>query len=76
MTTTEKLVEAKSMLAKYMTAEAAILAGKSYKIVQGNSIRTMTREDLQEIIKGRKEWENRVARLEGSKKSVLRAIPK
>ncbi|WP_313178579.1 hypothetical protein [Massilia sp.] len=45
------------MLAKYMEAEAAVLAGKAITF-QG---RSMTMENLNEIRAGRREWEQRVA---------------
>lgn len=45
------------MLAKYLEAEQAILAGKTISF-QG---RSMGMEDLTEIRKGRQEWEGRIA---------------
>lgn len=45
------------MLAKYLEAEQAILAGKTISF-QG---RSMGLEDLAEIRKGRQEWEGRLA---------------
>lgn len=45
------------MLAKYLDAELAILAGKTISF-QG---RSMGMEDLAEIRRGRQEWEGRVA---------------
>lgn len=48
---------ATDMLAAYMAAEAAILTGKTVAF-QG---RTLSHENLQEIRKGRQEWERRVA---------------
>lgn len=45
------------ILAKYLEAEQAILAGKTISF-QG---RSMGMEDLAEIRKGRQEWEARVA---------------
>lgn len=45
------------MLAKYLDAELAILAGKTISF-QG---RSMGMENLEEIRKGRQEWEARVA---------------
>lgn len=48
---------ATEMLSKYLAAEAAILDGKQISF-QG---RTMGMEDLDKVIAGRKEWEQRVA---------------
>lgn len=51
------MTDAQTMLDAYMTAELAILKGKTVKLGE----RLVGREDLAEIIKGRKEWEQRVA---------------
>lgn len=48
---------ATDMLAAYMAAESALLLGKTTTF-QG---RTLSMENLQEIRKGRQEWERRVA---------------
>ena len=48
-------VSASEMLAKYLEAEAAVLAGKSITF-QG---RSMTMENLNEIRAGRREWEQK-----------------
>lgn len=48
---------AANMLAEYMKAEQAVLAGKTITF-QG---RSMGMENLQEIRAGRREWEARVA---------------
>lgn len=53
---------AKEMLAAYMAAELAILSGKTV-MFQG---RTIGYENLQEIRRGRQEWERRVAQQEGA----------
>lgn len=45
-----------TMLAKYITAEAAILEGKEVRFGD----RTLRMEDLAEVRKGRQEWEARV----------------
>ncbi|NGZ86420.1 hypothetical protein [Duganella aceris] len=45
------------MLAKYMTAEAAILEGKEVRFGD----RALRMEDLSEVRAGRIEWERRVA---------------
>jgi hypothetical protein len=47
---------ATDMLASYLAAEAAVLAGKSIQFAG----RAMTHENLSEIRKGRVEWERRV----------------
>lgn len=48
---------ATDMLAKYLVAEAAILDGK--EVTLGD--RRLRMEDLDMVIKGRQEWEQRVA---------------
>ena len=48
---------ATDMLAKYLDAEAKLLAGKSVRF----NGRQLVREDLAVIRAGRKEWEDRVA---------------
>lgn len=48
---------ATDMLAKYLTAETALLEGKEVKFGE----RSLKMEDLPNIIAGRKEWEQRVA---------------
>lgn len=52
---------ATDMLAAYMAAEVALLQGKTTTF-QG---RTLSMENLQEIRKGRMEWERRVAAEQG-----------
>lgn len=47
---------ATDMLAAYLAAETAVLAGKTYTLGQ----RTLGYENLAEIRKGRMEWEARV----------------
>ncbi|WP_320838471.1 hypothetical protein [Zhongshania sp.] len=49
---------AQEMLDKYMEAELALLEGKS---ISWNG-KTYTRENLAEIQRGRREWEQRVSR--------------
>jgi hypothetical protein len=51
------MTAATTMLAKYMTAEAAILDGKEVRFGD----RTLRMEDLKEVRDGRLEWEQRVA---------------
>lgn len=50
------MTTAAEMLAKYLAAEAAVLQGKEGRL----DGRTLRREDLAEIRKGRAEWEARV----------------
>lgn len=58
------------MLDKYLEAEASLLEGKS---IQWNG-RTLTKENLDVIIKGRREWERRVAGESRSRHSVARFV--
>ncbi len=51
------MTTATDMLAKYLTAEQAILEGKEARMGD----RVLRMEDLAEIRKGRQEWEARVA---------------
>lgn len=48
---------ASEMVAQYLAAEVALLAGKEARFAD----RTLRMEDLPEIRKGRQEWERRVA---------------
>lgn len=52
------MTTATDMLAKYMTAESAVLEGKDVSFGD----RRLSMANLPEIIAGRKEWEQRVAR--------------
>ena len=47
------MTTATDMLAAYLQAEAAILAGKEFRWADGRHLR---REDLAEIRAGRQEW--------------------
>lgn len=51
------MTPAATMLAKYITAEAAILEGKEVRFGE----RTLRMEDLAAVRAGRQEWEQRVA---------------
>jgi hypothetical protein len=51
------MTPAATILAKYMTAEAAILEGKEVRFGD----RTLRMEDLAEVRAGRQEWEQRVS---------------
>lgn len=51
------MTTAQTMLAKYLDAEVGILAGKQISF----NGRTLGMEDLDKVIAGRKEWEQRVA---------------
>lgn len=52
------MTTATEMLAKYLAAECALLEGKEVSFGD----RRLRMEDLPSIIKGRQEWEQRVAR--------------
>ncbi|RYE91745.1 MAG: hypothetical protein EOO78_29995 [Oxalobacteraceae bacterium] len=58
---------ATDMLASYLAAEAAVLAGKTVQF----SGRTMTHENLSEIRKGRLEWERRVQAEQGQRSATF-----
>jgi len=62
--------EALEMYTAYMEAEVAILKGKSYQIGD----RTLTREDLREVRKGRTEWESKSG--VNANQRIFRAIPR
>ena len=51
------MIDAQSMLSKYLAAEQAILEGKEVRFGD----RTLRMEDLAEVRHGRQEWERRVA---------------
>lgn len=57
------LAQAQAMLDKYLAAEADILLGKEVRLGGASSgvDRLWRSEDLPELIKGRQEWERRVA---------------
>lgn len=57
------LEQAQTMLNAYITAETNVLAGKEVRLGGPGVDRWYRMEDLQEIIKGRKEWEAKVAAL-------------
>lgn len=70
---TYTLIEARAMLALYITAEETVLTGQSYQIKD----RTLTRANLREIRKGRAEWSTLVGRLEhGGGVRSRRVIPR
>ncbi|MDU9415563.1 primosomal replication protein PriB/PriC domain protein [Pseudomonas sp. zfem005] len=56
------LETARDMLARYLTAEAEILDGKTVSF----GGRTLTMVDLSEIQEGRREWERKVSSLEAA----------
>ncbi len=49
---------ASDMIAKYLDAEKAVLEGKTVRLGE----RLLGMEDLEQIRKGRQEWEQRLAR--------------
>jgi len=60
---TTPLEDAQAMLDAYIAAEKNILAGKEVRLGGPGIDRWLRLEDLQEVIKGRKEWEARVRAL-------------
>jgi hypothetical protein len=68
------LVEAQAMLAKYLEAETAAAEGRSVRIgVSGGGIdRAWESMDLDQIRKGRQEWERKVAELQSTAAGVPR----
>lgn len=57
------LAEAQAKLAEYLLAESAILEGKEVRLGGPGIDRWLRLEDLQEVRKGRSEWERRVSSL-------------
>lgn len=69
------LQEAKTSLALWLEAEAAVATGQSYKI----GTRSLTRADLSQIADRIKFWRNEVERLECGRKPgarVFRGVPR
>lgn len=68
------LAEAQTMYAAYILAEQAVLTGKSYTI----GGRQLSRENLEEIRAGRKEWKDTLDRLECGRRGprVMRVVPR
>lgn len=62
-----------SMINLYIEAEKAVLTGKEYRI----GTRELRREDLEEIRKGRMEWEYRLKAFKngGKTRKIRRIIP-
>jgi len=60
------LETAQTMLNLYIEAEKAVLLNQSYKI----NDRTFTRANLEELINGRRIWEQKVARLEQPRRGI------
>jgi hypothetical protein len=56
------MTTATDMLAKYLTAEVSILEGKEVSLGD----RRLRMEDLDMVVAGRKEWEQRVAQEAGT----------
>lgn len=59
-----QLAQAQAMIAAYLEAEAAVLAGKSVRIGGIGLDRYLTLEDLDKIRAGRQEWERKIASLQ------------
>ncbi|NQD37466.1 primosomal replication protein PriB/PriC domain protein [Permianibacter sp. IMCC34836] len=57
--------QASDMVALYITAEQAVLEGKTYR----HGEKLWTSEDLVEIRAGRREWEARVAAEQGGRRA-------
>lgn len=60
------LAEAQAKVAEYLAAESAILLGKEVRMGGPGLDRWYRMEDIQEVIKGRQEWERRVSALSAS----------
>jgi len=71
VTLQEQINEATEMRSLYIKAEKAVLQGQSYNI-GGQSL---TRANLSEIIKARKEWEAVIQSLTGGRRIMGRIIP-
>ena len=71
MTLQERIKEAQEMRTAYIKAELAVLKGQSYNI-GGQSL---TRANLSEITKARKEWEKRLSFLRKEAQIIRRVIP-
>lgn len=67
---TVTLVQAQSMLQKYLAAEEAVLKNQSYTI----GTRTYTRANLSAIRKGRAEWQSVVNQLSGGGTMRVRRV--
>lgn len=66
-----KKEECKQMIDLYIEAEKSILTGKRYRI----GTRELEREDLDDVVKHRVEWERRLQILEnGGKSRKIRGI--
>lgn len=63
---TTPLQDAQAMVAAYMKAEAEVLLGKEVRLGGPGIDRWMRMEDLPAIRDGRKEWERKVASLQGA----------
>lgn len=61
-----ELVDAQAMVTAYTNAEKEILLGKEVRMGGPGLDRWLRHEDLQEVRKGRMEWEARVKALQGS----------
>lgn len=60
------LAEAKTALAVWMTADAAVASGQSYSLNTGGNTRQITRVNAKEITDKINYWQNLVTRLSGS----------
>ena len=72
MTLTERINEAREMRTMYIEAEKAILRGAQSYNIAGQSL---TRADLEKIIRARKGWEEELNGLLGGGRTIRRVIP-
>ncbi len=60
------LADAKTQLAIWMTADAAVASGQSYQMTTGGNHRQITRVNAKEITDKINYWQGMVTRLSGS----------
>jgi hypothetical protein len=60
------LADAKTQLAIWMTADAAVASGQSYRLNTGGNDRQITRVNASEITAKINYWQNLVTRLSGT----------
>lgn len=68
------LAQAEAQLAKYLTAEEAVLSGQSYRLDAGGTSRWVTRADLEFIQAGITIWDGRCKRLSRSTGIPVREV--
>ena len=72
MTFAERIKEAREMRSLYIEAEKAILRGAQSYNIAGESL---TRADLDKIIRARKGWEDELNNLLGGGRTIRRVVP-